>query len=271
MKTERRIVKVPGGYALLADSHQPSTFKKAMSLAGGKFPLIVTDPPYGNIVDESWDKTDLTQEGFAADMISSAKLMERALLPGGALYFWGGLGRVGFRPFFVFLSEIEKQTGFEMSSLICWSKRRAYGLKYSYLFTREDCAYFVKGSYKKPRTFNIPLLDEERGYAGFNPDYPAKSKFYRRTQVWTDINEIFQRKRHQTQKPTRLFEVPVEVHTEPGEWVFDPFAGSGTLGRAAQENDRRFVVVEKDPENFEICVDRLRTGSDLKPHKPKEV
>jgi DNA modification methylase len=177
--------------------------------------------------------------------------------PGAALYIWGGIGRPGFRPFYRFLTEVEERTPYQLSSHITWAKKRAYGIQWGYLFTREELAYLVLGDIKKPRCFNVPLLETKRSYAGYDPKYPAKSEFYRRTNVWTDITEILRGKVHATQKPDRTSEIPIEVHTRPGEWVLDPFAGSGTTGRAARTLKRRFVLVERDPESFALCVKSL--------------
>jgi DNA modification methylase len=88
--------------------------------------------------------------------------------------------------------------------------------------------------------------------------YPAKSEFLRRTNVWDDVSEILRGKTHVSQKPQRLMEIPIEVHTDVGEWVLDPFAGSGTTAFAARKLGRRFVVVEQDPENFDRMVADLR-------------
>ena len=146
------------------------------------------------------------------------------LAKGASLYMWGGIGKPHNRIFFEWLSKVEDETSMTLRNLITWKKRRAYGKKDDYLFTREECAWLVNG--EKPKTFNIPLLNEERGYAGFNPDYPAKSKFLRRTNVWTDINELFKGKEHVAQKPERLAEIMIETHTRKGDIVMDPFAGS---------------------------------------------
>jgi site-specific DNA-methyltransferase (adenine-specific) len=51
-----------------------------------------------------------------------------------------------------------------------------------------------------------------------------------------------------TQKPIGVLERIVKVHSEPGDVVLDFFAGSGTTGEAAARNDRRFVLVDDNPE-----------------------
>jgi site-specific DNA-methyltransferase (adenine-specific) len=159
-----------------------------------------------------------------------------------------------------YLCDVEIKDQFELANLITWKKRRAYGVQWNYLFTREELAYFVKGPMKKPRKFHVPLLDEKRGYAGYNAKYPAKSEFYRRSNVWTDITELMRGKVHPTEKVQRLHEVMIEVHTDPGEWIIDPFAGSGVTGFAARKLGRRFALVESDPTIFDDMVKRLRVN-----------
>jgi DNA modification methylase len=190
------------------------------------------------------------------------KIIANRISDRGALYVWGGIGKPLFRPFYRYLVEVELDGDFLIANHITWKKKRAYGVQHNYLFTREECAYLHKGiDIKKPRVFNVPLLDKLRGYAGYDPDHPAKSEFLRRTSVWDDITEIFRGKMHETQKPVAIVEIPIQVHTNKGMCVLDPFAGSGTTAIAARKNDRQFVVVEKDPDIFELMVSRIRSGS----------
>ncbi len=60
-----------------------------------------------------------------------------------------------------------------------------------------------------------------------------------------------------TQKPLRLLERIVRVHSNPGEVVLDFFAGSGTTGEAAARHGRGFVLVDEHPEAIAIMRRRL--------------
>jgi DNA modification methylase len=211
-------------------------------------PLIVTDPPYGKILDTKWDL-----EWTLAKYELLTKIIERILVPGGTAYVWGGIGTPNNRLFLKWISEIEEKSGLQLYDLITWRKKRAYGKSDAYLFTREECAMLVKGN--KPKTFNVPLLDEKRGYAGYNADYPAKSEFYRRTNVWTDITELFKGKIHPAEKPSKLAKIMIEVSSNPGELVLDMFAGSGSTGVAASNTGRKSVLIEKS-----MCEMRIQTG-----------
>lgn len=257
MLRDWHVEKFTDGYAIMGDSTLPE-LQRYVQQSFGQVGLIVADPPYGNIVNERWDEVNTSDELFSSWMIGWTRgWSERCLLPGGAFYVWGGVGKPGFRPFLRYLSEVEQEHAFELANLITWSKKRAYGVQNNYLWTREECAYFVKGNAKKPRCFNVPLLDVKRGYAGYNAKYPAKSEFYRRTNVWTDVNEVFSGKLHPTQKTQRLHEIMIEVHTQPGDWVIDPFAGSAVTALACRKLGRRFIVIENDQGYFNNAVKRL--------------
>jgi site-specific DNA-methyltransferase (adenine-specific) len=60
-----------------------------------------------------------------------------------------------------------------------------------------------------------------------------------------------------TQKPLGVVGRLVKVHTEPGDVVLDYFAGSGTTGEAAAANDRRFVLIDRNPEAVDVMERRL--------------
>jgi len=248
------------GFAILGDSTAPGAIAQIEALLGPdfEFSLIVADPPYGNILNEDWDRFELDDRGIASWMLGWTRLWVPKLQDRGAFYVWGGVGTPRNRPFFRYLVEVEDGLGLLLANVITWSKRRAYGVQHNYLFTREECAYLFKGpDIKKPRVFNIPLLSEKRGYPGYNKKYPAKSEYRRRTNVWMDITEIMRGKTHPTQKAQRTAEIPIEVHTHEGEWVLDPFAGSGTTAVAARQLGRRFVVFENDPETFQVLLKAL--------------
>ena len=234
----------PGSYT--TQVIRGDSFKIASKWPENCADLIVTDPPYGKIVDEEWDK-DWDSVDF--DMLGN--LIHHILKPGGTAYVWGGIGKVQYRPFLMWLASLEQLVPLRIHDIITWCKKRAYGKDNSYLFTREECVMLVKPmsghtlEKTRPKTFHIPLLDEKRGYPGYNKDYPAKSEYLRRTNVWTDVTELFTGKIHPTEKPSRLAEIMIETSSNPNELVVDLFAGSGSTGVAARKLGRRCVLIEK--------------------------
>ena len=76
--------------------------------------------------------------------------------------------------------------------------------------------------------------------------YPAKSEFYRRTNVWDDVTELLRGKIHPAEKPARLAEIMIQTSSNPGDLVVDLFAGSGSTGVASLNvGGRRCVLYEK--------------------------
>ena len=254
-----RVHEVEGGYIIHGDgtSEEVHDFVRALGPVGA----VVTDPPYGNLIRQPWDNWKGDQRSFADWMLRWTAALQPLVMPGGAMYVWGGYGTPGFRPFFEYASRVEAETPWRVSNLLTWGKKRAYGVQNNYLACREDMLFMVNGDPKKPRTFSVPYLETKRGYAGYNPKYPAKSEFYRRTNVWTDVTEILSGKVHLTQKPLRVMEVPIEVSTMPGDFVLDPFAGSCTTAHAAMRSGRRFVCVEQDGQMVEQSISDLRDNN----------
>ena len=63
-----------------------------------------------------------------------------------------------------------------------------------------------------------------------------------------------------TQKPVALVRRMVQASTRAGEWCLDCFAGSGTLGAAAAELRRRYVLIDSNPAAVAVARERLETG-----------
>jgi len=61
-----------------------------------------------------------------------------------------------------------------------------------------------------------------------------------------------------TQKPIGLIKRFVLVHSNPGDWCLDFFAGSGTLGEACALANRKFVLVDKSKVALRIQQQRLQ-------------
>jgi site-specific DNA-methyltransferase (adenine-specific) len=62
---------------------------------------------------------------------------------------------------------------------------------------------------------------------------------------------------HPTQKPVPLFQYLIKTYTNEGETVLDNTAGSGTTAIACLEENRNFIVMEKELEYYEIIKKRV--------------
>ena len=66
-----------------------------------------------------------------------------------------------------------------------------------------------------------------------------------------------ERYQHPTQKPLELIKDLIKKHSNPGDVVLDSFAGTGTTAHACILLDRKFIMIEKEEEYFNIIKDRL--------------
>src|ERR1035437_3122392 len=60
--------------------------------------------------------------------------------------------------------------------------------------------------------------------------------------------------------PPKLVEPCIKSAERPGDFVLDPFFGSGTVGLVAQGLRRRYVGIELHPEYVALAADRLAAG-----------
>lgn len=64
-----------------------------------------------------------------------------------------------------------------------------------------------------------------------------------------------------TQKPLKILERIVKVHSNPGDLCLDFFAGSGSFGEACEKNGRSCILVDENPQAIEIMKKRFEKFS----------
>jgi len=74
-----------------------------------------------------------------------------------------------------------------------------------------------------------------------------------------------QRNHHPTVKPTALMRYLCRLVTPPGGVVLDPFAGSGSTGKAAVAEGFRFIGIEREAEYVEIARARIAAATEDRP------
>jgi adenine-specific DNA-methyltransferase len=65
---------------------------------------------------------------------------------------------------------------------------------------------------------------------------------------------------HPHEKPGDLLKLFIKHSTSPGDFLVDPFGGSGSLVVAARQINRNAVAIELDEENYQLADSRLRGG-----------
>ena len=231
-RTGRRVIK--SAPLVVPDCEmQRRDFKAYLaSLAPRSVDLVLTDPPYTISRDTGFSKVKNGVERFAVsmdfgkwdkkqiDLDAMASGMYRALRTGGTAIVWYDLWKI------TTLSSALASAGFKMLRLLIWQKTNPVPLnsKATYLSnSREIAVVGVKGG--KP-TFH-------RQYDSGIYEYPIPRHNGRRI--------------HPTQKPLDLFCKLIEVHSNKGDLVVDPFLGGGTTALAALKGGRRFAGCDIDP------------------------
>ena len=88
--------------------------------------------------------------------------------------------------------------------------------------------------------------------------------------IFNRLNEKYQRPKfmcgivsgnektiHTTQKPIKLMEEIVKIHTNENDLILDCFMGSGSTGVACMNTGRRFIGIELDNNYFNIASKRI--------------
>jgi adenine-specific DNA-methyltransferase len=67
---------------------------------------------------------------------------------------------------------------------------------------------------------------------------------------------------HPHEKPTALLELLMKHSTNKGDFIVDPFCGSGSTVRAARQCGRNAVGIEYDEKNYTLALNKLNTAAD---------
>jgi len=230
-------------------------------MPSGRIHLIVTDPPYnasgGGVnlpnnktggayykVNEQWDKFG-NYKDYLEFTRAWVKEADRLLASNGSIMVCGSLHNIGE----VIISL--KELGYKFINLITWKKINPMPsiTKRTLTHSTEFIAWFAKG---KGWTFNYEDM-----------------KKYREGKQLMDVwefsvcqgHERLKRKdgraAHPTQKPLYLFKRLIEMASNEGDVVFDPFIGSGTTAVAAEELNRKWIGIDNSENYIKLANKRI--------------
>ena len=66
-------------------------------------------------------------------------------------------------------------------------------------------------------------------------------------------------KLHPTEKPQDIIEGVLQLNTDVGDTVLDPFMGSATVGVVCKRLNRKYIGMEIDEKYYQISQDRIDT------------
>lgn len=193
--------------------------------------LIIADPPYNSKI--KWDRKD---DEWQFEWLEEAK---RVLKEGGSIY-------VFFAPLNMYGVEGWIRRNLTLKNVLVWFHPNLYGcgLRYGtdrYKLSWEVVFYAVKGERAKHGKYIAVEAYKRygRGMDVFN--IPAPIPRYRLGQ-----------------KPLKLIMRFVDLSSEPGDTVLDPFFGTGTTAVACKILGRNFIGFDNDPECLKIAVERVK-------------
>jgi len=115
---------------------------------------------------------------------------------------------------------------------------------------------FVESADKKNTTLNITIQNKD-GYSPSVKNVELKN-------LWS-IKIAPSKSSHPTVKPIKLMSYLITLFTRPGDWILDPFGGSGTTGLACKLLDRNHIYIDFTQEYYDIAQERLQVSKeDLK-------
>ena len=142
---------------------------------------------------------------------------------------------------------------------ITWEREKGRGARTNWKNCSEDI-WFCTVSEKY--TFNVDAVKLKRRVIAPYTDSEGNPKDWDKTEdgdyrlthpsnIWTDLTVPFwsmpENTDHPTQKPEKLLAKIMLGSSNPGDWVLDPFLGSGTTSVVAKKLGRRYVGIEIDP------------------------
>lgn len=224
------------------------------------FDLTYLDPPFNQNKNYNSHNDKMDPEMYWDWMKDVCNKIYDRTKSGGSIYFMQREKNVKE------VINVLDQTNWTFQNLIIWKKKSSavpgtnkYGKHYQII------VFATKG--KRPRVFNKlridpPLLVTEK--------YKREKGMYV-TDVWDDIRELTSgyfageeplrltngERLHNQQSPIQLLLRIILSSSMPGDFIFDPFAGTATTNIVSRQLDRNSISVEKDEFYYQYCIKRL--------------
>lgn len=203
--------------------------------------MMLTDPPYGVNLDQSWRDAALGDKALGEGNKNTIKNDDRAdwhqaynLFKGDICYVWHASNKTD-----IVKKNIE-DAGFDIRQMIIWNKSIMVMGRSAYHWKHEPCWYAVR----KGKTANwVGDRKQTTVWDAASPKHIMSGS----TEEKTD---------HPSQKPVVLFEIPIINHTVETDSIYDPFGGSGSVLIAAEKTGRNSLTMEIDPAYCDLIITR---------------
>lgn len=253
-------------------------------LPSNSIQCVVTSPPYWGLRDYGIDGQiglEGTLPQFINHLVAIFNEIKRVLRDDGTLWVNIGdgytSGNRGYRatdkknPARAMAVRPDTPEGMKPKDLQGIPWRLAFALQDDGWYLRSDIVWHkpnampesVKDRPTRAHEYLFMLTKSERYFY----DYEAvkepglNGKLRNRRSVW-DVNTQPFAEAHFATFPPKLIEPCILASTRPGDYVLDPFFGSGTVGIVCSEHKRSYVGIELNPEYVTISAKRLNAAND---------
>ena len=196
--------------------------------------LVLTDPPY-----------DLELHGGGINGFSTRKLAKEKHIEFLSNSFDIGTVFSEFERICNPLNAVVFCSNKQISKIMHWWEQRNYSVTLL-VWDKPNPVPFGNGKYLPNLEFIVFVRGKKVTYKGNN------TKTFR-------VNGVSSKKRlHPTEKPLELIKSLLNIHSNSGDVVYDPFMGSGTTAKAAKYLGRNYIGSEISKEYCEIAENRLK-------------
>ena len=237
-------------------------FTVAKHLPSGFVDLLILDPPY-NIAKEFNGRVFRKRpaDEYRRWFQELVDLLAPTMKPDATLYVcsdWSTSALI-----FPVLD-----ASFHVRNRITWERDKGRGAKRNWknntediwFCTRSEEYYFDVDAVKLKRRVLAPYRAHGKP-KDWSEEQDGKYRLTHPSNIWTDITVPFwsmpENTDHPTQKPEKLMAKLILASSRPGDYVFDPFLGSGTTAVVAEKLSRRWCGVEIDAEYQCLALKRL--------------
>lgn len=210
--------------------------------------LMVTSPPYH--VGKDYD-SDGSFEEYLSLLERVFRETYRVLQPGGrAVINVANLGRRPYVPLSHEVSARMLRIGFFMRAEVIWRKAKGAGGSCAWGSWRSPANPVIRDVHEYCLCFSKGRFDRVvKGASDISADDFMASTL----SVWEIPPESANRVNHPAPFPVELPKRFIQLYTYTGEWVLDPFMGSGSTAVAAVLVGRKWVGYDVNPDYCEIA------------------
>ena len=225
--------------------------------------LVVTSPPYN--IGKEYEKR-LQLDVYIEQQAKVIKESVRALSPSGSICWQVGnyVDKGSIVPLDTVLFPIFRELGLKMRNRIIWHFEHGLHCNNRFSGRYETIIWFTKSD---NYIFNLDPVRVPQKYPGKKYFKGPKAGQYSSNPLGKNPGDLWiipnvksnhvEKTEHPCQFPVELIERLVLSLTNEGDWVFDPFLGTGTSIIAAIRHNRKGVGAEILPKYVELANKRI--------------